>query len=639
MNPGTSPLSMSGPSTGPNGSARHEFPEPDGTHGEHETVSHQETAHHCLQLLAEAGRLLSQQRSGLRRMLREVARLTTTYGLSSFCLVDLIMRDGRPHRVTAVHEDRSQEVQLRALSSHSRSDTACNPLLDVVHTGVSRLFVDYPVEIRRQVGLLPEPLASLEKFAPRSVLMVPMRGRRRVLGMLLLGRCHPHEPYGALELEVAEELARRIVTAMATLRQIRRARRAEHRARFIARASQALAASLDFRATLDQVARLAVPVVADLCAVDILEENGSLRRLAVAHQVPEKAAVAWELERRWPSSLNDRYGPGRVISTGQPELREEVPGSKLPRAARDAEHLHVLRGLGLESYLIVPLRARGRTLGTITFAYAGSHRHYRKSDLGLAMDLAARAALAVDNALLYRASREAVRLRDEFLAVASHELKTPLTPLSLRLQSLERDLERNSGTLDLPRLREHVATLQRQSKRLSTLAESLLDVSRLEAGKLVLDLECLDLSALVRDVSSRFAAQAERTRTPLEVRAEELVVGLWDRLRLEQVVSSLLSNALKYGAGHPIHVLVERVPTGARIRVRDEGIGISPEHLPRIFARFERAVSAEHFGGLGLGLYLTRHLVEALGGSIHASSEPGKGSTFEVDLPLASPAV
>jgi signal transduction histidine kinase len=605
---------------------------------EHGAEPQQETAHRCLQLLAEAGRLLAQRRSGLRRMLREVARLTTTHGLASFCLVDLVTRDGRPHRVTAVHEDRRREVQLRALASHSRSDTACNPLLDVIHTGVSRLFVDYPVEIRRQVGMLPEPLASLEEFAPRSVLMVPLRGRRRVLGMMLLARCSPQEPFGTLELEAAEELARRIVTAMATLRQLRRARRAERRARFIARASQALAASLDFRVTLDQVARLAVPVVADLCAVDILEENGALRRLAVAHQVPEKAAVAWELEHRWPSSLNDRYGPGSVIRSGEPELREEVPESKLPRAAHDAEHLRALRALGLESYLIAPLRARGRTLGAITFAYAGSHRRYRKADLSVAMELAARAALAVDNALLYRASRDAVRLRDEFLAVASHELKTPLTPLNLRLQSLQRELERSTGQVDLPRLREHVATLQRQSKRLSTLAESLLDVSRLEAGQLVLDLEYLDLSALAREVANRFVAQADRTRTRMEVRAKEAVVGRWDRIRLEQVVSSLLSNALKYGAGRPVHILVERVPTGARLTVRDEGIGISPEHLPRIFARFERAVSAEHFGGLGLGLYLTRHLVEALGGSIRAASEPGKGATFEVDLPLASPA-
>jgi signal transduction histidine kinase len=571
-------------------------------------------------------------------MLRDVARLTTTHGFATFCLVDLVMKDGRPHRVTAVHEDPDQEIRLRALSCHPRSDTACSPLLEVIHTGVSQRFENYPVEIRREVGMLPEPLASLEEFAPRSVMMVPLKGRGRVLGMLLLGRCDPQPPYGPLDLEVGEELARHAVTAMETRRLARRARRAERRARFIARASQALAASLDFRVTLDRVAQLAVPVVADLCTVDMLEEDGTIRRLAVAHRAPEKAAVAWEMEHRWPSRLNDAYGPGRVIREGQPELRGEVPDAKLPRAARDSEHLRVLRSLGLESYLIAPLRARGRTLGAITFAYAGSHRRYRPADLRLAMELASRAALAVDNAMLYRASQEAVKLRDEFLAVASHELKTPLTPLNLRLQSLRRELERTGAPPDPSRLKEHVVVLQRQCKRLSTLAEGLLDVSRLEAGRLVLDLEYVDLSALVREVVSRFAGQASRTNTPLEVNAAEPVVGRWDRIRLEQVVSSLLSNAMKYGAGRPIRVSVDCIPTGARLTVRDEGIGISPEHLPRIFDRFERAVSAEHFGGFGLGLYLTRHLVEAFGGTIRASSEPAKGATFEVDLPLASPA-
>jgi len=636
MNPGTSILDMNNSGNGHDRGARPEAPE--SRRAGPVEYSYRASSEHSLRLLSEAGSLLSHRVSGLRRMLRDVARLTTTHGLASFCLVDLVMRDGRPHRVTAVHENPDQEVRLRALSCHPRSDTACSPLLDVLHTGVSQLFVDYPVEIRRQVGMLPEPLASLEEFAPCSVMMVPLKGRRRVLGMLLLGRCAPETPYGALDLEVAEELARHVVTAMETRRLARRARRAERRARFIARASQALAASLDFRVTLDRVAQLAVPVVADLCTVDMLEEDGTIRRLAVAHRAPEKAAVAWELEHRWPSRLDDTYGPGRVIREGQPELRGEVPDAKLPRAARDGEHLRALRSLGLESYLIAPLQARGRTLGAITFAYAGSHRRYRQVDLRLAMELAARAALAVDNALLYRASQEAVRLRDEFLAVASHELKTPLTPLNLRLQTLRRELERPGVPVNPSRMREHVAVLQRQCKRLSTLAEGLLDVSRLEAGRLVLELEYVDLSALVREVISRFAAQAARTNTRLEVIAGEPVVGRWDRIRLEQVVSSLLSNALKYGAGRPIHVLVERVPTGARLTLRDEGIGISPEHLPRIFDRFERAVSAEHFGGLGLGLYLTRHLVEAFGGTIRASSEPGKGSTFEVDLPLASPA-
>jgi signal transduction histidine kinase len=594
-------------------------------------------AEQALRLLSRAGRLLSMRRGSLRVRLQKAVRLCTSQGLASFGLLDLVRADGQLHRTVAVHQEADAEARLRALPGHYRPDTACSPILEVLHTGISQCFVDYPVEIRRQVASLPEHLARLEEFAPRSLLVVPLSHRGQVLGLLLLARSAPLPPYTAADVEFAEELARRLVVAIDSARLRRKAWRAERRARFLARASQALAGSLDHRVTLDRVARLAVQSIADLCAVDLLEEDGSIRRLAVAHRAPEKAAVTWELEHRWPSRLDDPFGPGKVIRSGRPELRGEVPEAKLPLAARDKEHLRALRTLGLESYLVAPLQARGRTLGAITFAYTGSNRRYRKADLRLAMELADRAALAVDNALLYRSSQESVRLRDEFLAVASHELKTPLTPLNLRLQSLRRELDRGGPTLDPARVREHVAALQRQSKRLSTLVESLLDVSRLEAGRLELNLEYVDLSALAREVIGRFAAQAARSGTSLEVRASEPVVGIWDRVRLEQVVSSLLSNALKYGSGRPVHVLVERGPRGARLTVRDEGIGISPEHLPRIFDRFERAVSAEHFGGLGLGLYLTRHLVAAFGGSIRASSMPGHGATFEVDLPLASP--
>jgi len=598
---------------------------------------HGHDAEQALRALTRVGRLLSLRRGSLRGRLQKAVRVLNSCGLASFCLLDLVRADGGLHRVVAVHREADTETRLRALPGHYRPDTAVSPIIEVLHTGISRCFVDYPVEIRRQVAALPEHLARLEEFQPRSVLVVPLSHRGQVLGLLLMARSEPLPPYTAADVELAEEVARRLVVAIEAARLRRKARRAERRSRFLSRASQALAGSLDYRVTLDRVARLAVQAVADLCSVDMLEEDGTIRRLAVAHRAPEKAAVAWELEHRWPSSLNDPFGPGKVIRSGQPELRGEVPEAKLPLAARDKEHLRTLRTLGLESYLVAPLRARGRTLGAITFAYTGSHRRYRKADLRLAMELASRAALAVDNALLYRASQEAVRLRDEFLAVASHELKTPLTPLNLRLQSLRRELDRGGPTLDPARVREHVAALQRQSKRLATLVESLLDVSRLEAGRLELNLEYVDLAALAREVTGRFGAQAARSHTPLEVHASEAVVGIWDRVRLEQVVSSLLSNALKYGSGRPVHVLVERGPRGARLTVRDEGIGISPEHLPRIFNRFERAVSAEHFGGLGLGLYLTRHLVQAFGGTIRAASEPGHGATFEVDLPLASP--
>ncbi|MDC0709893.1 GAF domain-containing sensor histidine kinase [Stigmatella sp. ncwal1] len=596
-----------------------------------------EHAGQALRLLARAGRLLSVQRGSLKPILRRVARLTTS-GLASFCMVELVRPNGQFERVALAHHDPQAESQLRALHPHSPQDSSCSPWVDALHSGTSQLLVDYPVEIRRRLTTLPEHLSQLEGLDPRSLMVVPLVGHRRVLGLMLLARDGSLPPFDATDLIVAEELARSMAVALDDSRLLREARRAERRARFLARSSRVLAGSLNYRATLDQVARLAVPTVADLCAVDMLEEDGSISRLAVAHRVPEKAALVWELAQRWPSHLQDLYGSGHVIQTGEPELRGEVQETGLPRAARDPEHLRALRALGLESYLVAPLRARGRTLGVITFAYTGSHRSYRQSDLRLAMELAARAALAVDNALLYGASQEAVRLRDEFLAVASHELKTPLTPLNLRLQSLRRELDRRGSPVDPARVKEHVAALQRQCKRLGTLVDSLLDVSRLEAGVLELDLEFLDLAALVREVISRFAPQAARTGTLLNIQAGEPIVGHWDRVRLEQVVSSLLSNALKYGVGHPVHIRAGRGPQGARLTVRDEGIGISPEHLPRIFERFERAVSAEHFGGLGLGLYLTRHLVEAFGGTILATSEPGHGSTFQVDLPLASPA-
>jgi signal transduction histidine kinase len=600
-------------------------PEPSGDHH----------AEHALRLLAEVGRLLSVQRGGLKPILRRIARLTVSE-LASFCVVELLRSNGYLERVALAHQDSEAETRLRALPHQFPQDSTCSPLMDALHTGTSQLLVDYPVEIRRRLATLPEHLAQLEGLDPRSLMAVPLVGHRRVLGLLLLARNSTLPPFDTTDLIVTEELARSIAVALDDSRLLREARRAERRARFLARSSRVLAGSLDYRATLDQVARLAVPAVADLCAVDMLKEDGRISRLAVAHRLPEKDSLVWELADRWPSHLEDLYGPGRVIRTGEPELRSEVPETGLPRAARDSEHLRSLRGLELESYLVAPLKARGRTLGAITFAYTGSHRTYRRSDLRLAMELAARAALAVDNALLYGASQEAVRLRDEFLAVASHELKTPLTPLNLRLQSLRRELDRRGTPVNPARVQEHVAALQRQCKRLGTLVDSLLDVSRLEAGVLVLDREHLDLTALVRDVISRFSAQAARTGTPLDVQASAPVVGHWDRVRLEQVVSSLLSNALKYGMGHPVHIQVEQGAAGARLTVRDEGIGISPEHLPRIFERFERAVSSEHFGGLGLGLYLTRHLVEALGGTIHATSELGRGATFQVDLPLAS---
>jgi signal transduction histidine kinase len=241
---------------------------------------------------------------------------------------------------------------------------------------------------------------------------------------------------------------------------------------------------------------------------------------------------------------------------------------------------------------------------------------------------------AEENGKLYAEAREAVRARDDFLSVASHELKTPLTPLRLRLQGLRREVEGGEQE-SVPRERVVRAArgAEQQLHKLAVLVDALLDVSRLTQGRLALSWEELDLAEVVGEVVERFAQQAAKVGCEVEVRAEGPVMGRWDRTRLEQVVTNLLSNALKYGAGRPVHVAVEGEAERAVLVVSDEGIGISPEAQERIFGKFERAVSGRHYGGLGLGLYITRQIVQALGGTIAVESEPGQGATFRVVLP------
>jgi PAS domain S-box-containing protein len=234
--------------------------------------------------------------------------------------------------------------------------------------------------------------------------------------------------------------------------------------------------------------------------------------------------------------------------------------------------------------------------------------------------------------------RAAVQARDEFLSVASHELKTPLTPLQLKLTALLRTVETHpEASMPVSRLAKELKAANRQVRKLADLIENLLDVSRLSMDRLQLSLAPADLAAIVREGVSRQAHLAAQVGSPIEVEAPPSVEGVWDRLRLEQVVAHLLSNALKYGAGKPVHIRVSLEGDKAVLAVRDEGIGIEPEQQARVFERFERAVSERHYGGLGLGLFIAHQAIEAHGGTLGVDSAPGKGSLFTARLPLHPP--
>jgi signal transduction histidine kinase len=413
------------------------------------------------------------------------------------------------------------------------------------------------------------------------------------------------------------------------------AEQARQRASFLAEASIVLASSLDYPTTLASVARLAVPHLADWCAVYMLEADGAIRLLAVSHVDPAKIEWAYEMGRHYPPDPQAPHGVPHVLRTGRSEMYSEIPEEVVIAYARDAEHLRLLRELGLKSYMIVPLAARERTFGTIAFAVAQSGRRYGPEDLALAEDLARRAAAAVDNARLYQEAQEAVSARDQFFSIASHELRTPLSPIQLQVQLLLRAVR--TGTLDkIPhgRLLEILEICDRQIKQLVHLINDLLDVSRIKAGRLQLHLEEVDLSSLVRDVGKRFESVLAKAGSQVLLRAGTAVIGHWDRLRLEQVVTNLLSNAIKYGLGQPIDITVGSSGRHARLVVTDHGVGIAPGHQARIFDRFERAVSERSYGGLGLGLFIAWQIIDAMGGTIGVESEVGKGSTFTVELPF-----
>jgi signal transduction histidine kinase len=227
---------------------------------------------------------------------------------------------------------------------------------------------------------------------------------------------------------------------------------------------------------------------------------------------------------------------------------------------------------------------------------------------------------------------DALRVREEFLAIAGHELRTPLAALLMQVQSLERSAHQDG----IPaRWKERLRKASAAGLRLEKLINEMLDVTRIAAGRLKLEPESTELDELVREVAGRFSEQPSRKESPISLRIESKVAGLWDRLRLEQVITHLVSNAVKYGGGTPVEIEVGRQMDRAVVRVRDHGIGIDPDQQRRIFERFERLVAAREYGGLGVGLWIARQIVEASGGRIEVESRLGQGATFTVSLPLS----
>jgi signal transduction histidine kinase len=404
--------------------------------------------------------------------------------------------------------------------------------------------------------------------------------------------------------------------------------RAEHTQRFLNEVGAILLPeSLDYHATLAKLAHVIVPRLADWCVVDLVEDGDEIRMAAAAHVDPEKEHLARELRRRF-SSRGGEHGVERVIRSGKSVIHPEIEDESWLAGALGAEYPEFLRELGARSYMSVPLKGREGVIGAISFVRSAPVRRYREDDLAVAEGLGQSAGLAVENARLYQAAREAVVARDDFLAIAAHELRTPLSTLQLQLQALAAPRGPDVAAPFAAKLERPLV----QTARLARLIDSLLEVSRITAGRLTLSRELTDLSAIARDVAQRLGASAEAAGCSLLIDAAEPVTGTWDPLRLDEVVTNLVQNAIRYAPNHPVEISVARNESRARLTVRDHGPGISQEKRIRLFNRFERA-GAQVQAGLGLGLYITRQIVEAHGGTVRLESEVGSGSEVVVELP------
>ncbi len=375
--------------------------------------------------------------------------------------------------------------------------------------------------------------------------------------------------------------------------------------------------------------------MADWCSVHVLDKDGVILPLAVAHVDPSKVAMAQELQRRYPIDATETNGVPQVIRTGQPEIYTDISDEMLVAAVRDEEQLAILREFDLKSAMTVPMTVQGRTLGCISFISTESGRRYGAEDLALAEDLARRAALAIDNARLYSEAQEVNRIKDEFLATLSHELRTPLTAVLGWAKLL------STGQLDVEASARALDTIQRNARAQQQIIEDILDVSRIITGKLRLEVQPVELIPVIEAAleSVRPAADAKAIQVESLLDAQTgLVMG--DSSRLQQIIWNLLSNAVKFTPhGGCIWLQLREVDAQVQISVHDTGGGIKPEFLPFVFDRFRQAdgSTTRVHGGLGLGLAIVRHLVELHGGTVKAESAgENQGATFTIALPLSA---
>jgi signal transduction histidine kinase len=401
--------------------------------------------------------------------------------------------------------------------------------------------------------------------------------------------------------------------------------------RLLSDATAVLSSTLDRVTTLRNIARLVVPTLADWCIIDLLGRDGKIERVAVEHIDERKARTAEELARRHPAVTGSEVA--KVIQTGKSALVPKVTSEILDSFAQGPVHRRILQDLGIQSVMIIPLIARGEPLGAISFVAAESHRVYGPEEMEVAEEMASRAALALENSRLFDESRAATEAKSDFLAVMSHELRTPLTAIIGYAELLQLGVPEPVT----PGQHDQAERIEVSARHLLQLIEEILTLVTLDTGEMKVRAESVAVAELIRRAAAIIEPMTRTKNLTFEVDypTEDLILRT-DPDKIVQVLLNLLSNAVKFTEKGGIRLSGQREGEAVRFDVMDTGIGLDAAHVDRIFEPFwqvERPIT-RRAGGTGLGLTISRRLLDLLGGELHVLSTPGSGSRFSVTVPL-----
>lgn len=486
------------------------------------------------------------------------------------------------------------------------------------------------IEDVRQDPHLAELLPVFAREGIVGVGFIPLVAAGRLLGKFMIYFDAPHA-VAPSELRLAQTIASHIAVAITRKRDEAALRDGEQAQRLLAKAGATLNSSLDFQETLRSITGLVVPAIADWCLLDLLHDGGGFTRMVVASADVDGALV--DRLRGAYEPFAPRRGLSGSALAGETELRMTVGDELLVERARDDEHLEKLREMQMSSYISVPLIARGRTIGALTLVAGISGRRYSSVDVPLAEELARRAALAVDNARLYREAQEASRAKSQFLATMSHELRTPLNAIGGYTELLQMGLR---GPLT-PGQREGLTRIQRSQRHLLGLINDLLSFARIETGHLEVSIEPIIVEDVLTAVEALLEPQmASKSLTYARGGGPANLTCLADADKFQQVLTNLLSNAAKFTPpGGEVRVTWDATPEQVSIHVQDNGPGIPAAKHEAIFEPFVQLGGSltRLTEGAGLGLAISRELSRAMGGDVTLVSEEGRGSTFTVTLP------